>query len=132
MGLDNGIVLEKKRSTLPRYITYDFIGSDNFLELCYWRKCWGIRNRILAIDFENEKEPWEDNGIYYLTPKDVYEIQKVLFYFLKKKNWEREAGSIWTYEEIWPRLVKHIFRLIWLERYLKKNPDAVCYFYDSW
>ena len=67
-----------------------------------------------------------------LTSEHVRAIRKIIRSFIRKKKWEEEANSIWTYSEIRPRLIKHWFALWWLEYYLKSNTDAEAYFYDSW
>ena len=129
IGLDNGIVLNKPTSVIPFYVKVDdWVPSQNSVEICYWRKCWGIRNKILCLF--PEAEP--NDSCINLTPEHIRAIRKIIRFFMNRKKWEEDGMSIWTYSEIRPRLFKHWFALLWLEHYLKKNPDAEAYFYDSW
>lgn len=84
------------------------------------------------MGFENEQEILFNNGVYYLTAKDIHTIRTILRYFSHKKTWEDVGNSIWSWEEFRQTLRKQRRALRWLERYLKRNPEAVCYFYDSY
>lgn len=129
IGLDNGIVLNKPTNVIPFYVKVDdWVLSHNSVEICYWRKCWGIRNEILCLF--PEAEP--NDSCLDLTPEHIRSIRKIIRSFMNRKKWEEEGMSIWTYDEIRPRLTKQWFALWWLEHYLKKNPDAEACFYDSW
>ncbi len=133
MGLDNGIILKKNSTVLPFWLKkqFKYEPSEN-LEICYWRKCWGIRNIILAMDFENKQEILINDGVYYLTAKDIHTIRVILRYFSNRKTWEDVGNSIWSWEEFRQILRKQRRALWWLEGYLKRNPEVVCYFYDSY
>ena len=129
MGLDNGIVLNKPINVIPFYVKVDsWASSQDSVEICYWRKCWGIRNEILGL-FPGADS---NDSCLNLTPEDTRAIRKIIRSFMNKKKWEEEADSIWTYDEIHPRLINHWIALWWLERYLRKNPNTEAYFYDSW
>lgn len=133
MGLDNGIILKKNSTVLPFWLKrqFEYEPSEN-LEICYWRKCWGIRNTILLMGFENKQKILANDGMYYLTAKDIHTIRAVLQYFSHKKTWENESDSIWSWKDFRQTLRKQRRALWWLEGYLRKNPEAVCYFYDSY
>ena len=133
IGLDNGIILKKNSTVLPFWLKrqFKYEPSEN-LEICYWRKCWGVRNAILAMGFENEQEILPNDGVYYLTAKDIHTIRAILRYFSHRKIWEEESYSIWSWEDFRQILRKQRRALWWLEGYLRKNPEAVCYFYDSY
>lgn len=133
MGLDNSIILKKNSTVLPFWLKkqFKYEPSEN-LEICYWRKCWGIRNTILAMDFENEQEIRINDGVYYLTAKDIHTIRAILRYFSHGRIWEGEGDSIWSWKEFRRTLRRQRRALWWLEGYLRKNPEAVCYFYDSY
>ena len=133
IGLDNGIILKKNSTVLPFWLKrqFEYEPSEN-LEICYWRKCWGVRNAILAMDFENEQEILPNDGVYYLTAKDIHTIRTILRYFSHRKIWEDESNSIWSWEDFRQTLRKQRRALWWLEGYLKRNPEVVCYFYDSY
>ena len=52
MGLDNGIIVKNKYKELLEELGPDNWGKykskdDDDYDLCYWRKCWGIRNAII-------------------------------------------------------------------------------------
>ena len=129
MGLDNGVFLNKPTSVIPFYVKVDsWASSEDSVEICYWRKCWGIRDEILSLFPEADS----NDSCLKLTPEYIRAIRKIIRSFMNKKKWEEESNSIWTYDEIHLRLIKQWIALWWLEHYLKKNPDAEAYFYDSW
>ena len=128
MGLDNGIVLKVKSTELPLWVQKMIEFTPyNGVDICYWRKCWGLRDTILTkvvYDYGDSR--------YNLLEGDIHEIRKILRYFSNRKRWEDEGRSIWAYEDIRRRLFKQRIVLWWLERYLRKNPTVECYFYDSY
>ena len=119
MGLDNGVILNKPTGATPSHIS---------VEICYWRKCWGIRNEILCLFPETEP----NDSCLDLTPEHIRAIRRILRSFMNQNKWEEEGDSIWSYSTIRPRLTKHWSALWKLEKYMRKNPDAKAYFYDSW
>lgn len=130
MGLDNGIVIKaNKEIKAPFWIHLEYFDSmqHNHAEICYWRKCWGIRNLIIDKLIDDK----EDSGEYELSITDVNNIRRVLAYFNSAKKWERDSDSIWEWKEIRFTLLRQRVRLLWLTRYMKKNNVKV-YFYDSY
>ena len=128
MGLDNGI--EVKRNAYTENIQelkvfenpwdkkygYDF-------SICYWRKCWNIRNDILwSIDsrFDGQYE-------FELTFEDIGNIIVILMSY-NEENW---GNSIWEFEEIKEHLQQDIKNLQILQDLMKKYNLEV-YFYDSY
>ncbi len=131
MGLDNGIIL-----TLNHKIDMDSIpynvqiqldecglsdGRHKGLEydICYWRKCWNIRNKI--IDILNAPQC---GGVYEIDkPSQILMIRDAIADFLAHpETWEDEYGdSIWDIYEIAPCLIQNIFNLNWLYEYMKDN-----------
>lgn len=114
MGLDNGIVIRNKD------------GTEEEAEICYWRKCWNIRNEIFDI-IEQKSETYE----YLLSLDNVVNI----YYRLKafnKKNWTENGDSIWTWEEIRKGLKRDIKEIGKLIKRMKKEPDLTVVFYDSY
>lgn len=101
--------------------------QHNHAEVCYWRKCWGIRNLIIDELVDSN----EDFGEYELSITDVNNIRRVLAYFNSAKRWARYDHSIWEWKEIRFILLRQRVRLLWLARYMKKNNVKV-YFYDSY
>lgn len=130
MGLDNGIIIKGvTRKELPRFIHYpsdnDYI--KNAVEICYWRKCWDLRNAIIHTLFITE-DP--DKCEYKLTIKDVDFIRALLVNYLKRPNkWD---NSIWSFDEIKHSLKDQRWNLILLHFWMKRHPDKEVYFYDSY
>ena len=133
MGLDNHIIVKyDKKIKSPfwkKMETWPFCG-EKVIELCYWRKCWGLRNSIINHLLE-EGEEEDKQGIYPLDASDVENIRRVVTYFLHRRRWNREGNSIWLWEEIRFTLIQHYFRLAWLERQMKKN-GLEAWFLDSY
>lgn len=104
MGLDNGIILN----------TTDFVpeqlDSPEEVEICYWRKDWELRNRIMdKCDFDEN-----DCGEYTLTIDNINTIISIL-------------------QELSPsHFSEDIESLKWLIKYITNNPDAEAIFYDSY
>jgi hypothetical protein len=131
MGLDNGIVLKdttRQNIETPWFVSFPFDNDyDNKLDVCYWRKCWGIRNEIKRIlhlkDNEYKCKVEED---------DIPAIIRILEKYLDKDYWDDNAESIWIYDEYKPHLIQQIKNLLWLREYLRTYKRAECYFYDSY
>jgi hypothetical protein len=131
MGLDNGIYLQdikREQIKFPWFVSLPFDNDfENRLEICYWRKCWGIRSKIRTIlrmkedEFEHEVE--ED---------DIPALVRALEVFLDEEYWDQFADSIWSYNEYKPHLLEQIKNLLWLREYLKEHLNVKCYFYDSY
>ena len=119
MGLDNGIILRdvnSKELVVNKLINLDNL-EDTSTEICYWRKCWGIRNAIV------EKLHFNDNEEYKLDVEDIGHLQT---------EWEEDADSIWEWDEFKDTLRQQIFNLIWLYDYMLAHSDAEVIFYDSY
>ena len=83
MGLDNGIRICKKNLNSSIILNESFIPSD--YEVCYWRKCWGIRNDI--IDYlRNTYELQEELYEYELTLADLQAIYDILLSWYNKSK----------------------------------------------
>lgn len=63
MGLDNGIIV---KTTLKS-------GRTLKCEICYWRKHWGLRDKILSII-----DPKEEKFVYTINKGDLKEIKDLL------------------------------------------------------
>lgn len=127
MGLDNGIIITKgvKRKNIPSFVHFDNYIKPT-IELCYWRKCWGIRGMIL------QKLHGRDSDHTDLNVEDIPVIIKILKYFCSEKHWEEEADSIWEYKDFKDILIDQIINLSWLYDYWQQHPNLKCYFYDSY
>lgn len=129
MGLDNGIILRDinpKELVVNKLINLDNLLEDTSIEICYWRKCWGIRNAIV------EKLHFNDNEESKLDVEDIPVIIKILFDFYGQIEWEEDADSIWEWDEFKDTLRQQIFNLMWLYDYMLEHSDAEVIFYDSY
>ena len=130
MGLDNGIELRTHKETLHH--------RSNNIEICYFRKCWGIRDEILGILKDNHSNynfSEIGGGTYDLDSKDVKDIKKIIKRFLDEDYFNDYADSkIFTYEEYKPILKKAYKNLRWLRWYLWLCGNKVrrLWFYDSY
>lgn len=130
MGLDNGIELRTHKETLHH--------RSNNIEICYFRKCWGIRDEILGILKDNHSNynfSEIGGGMYDLDSKDVKDIKKIIKRFLDEDYFNDYADSkIFTYEEYKPILKKAYKNLKWLRWYLWLCSSNVrrLWFYDSY
>ena len=143
MGLDNGIKL-----TLPNPLNEDAVSwyaklekmkyeEGNLYEVCYWRKCWGIRNAILeAIHYNHRGDPaYKDDQVYYkVDVQDLKDIYKILESFMNPNKWKEDADSIWEYDDYIGQSLHNIKNLMWLIDFIIRNPDIEvdCEFYDSY
>ena len=135
MGLDNGfrVMSDKRKITredLPKGIDYPFEDDYDFVpEIVYWRKCWGLRDAVLDIISEHDSEGY----CYQInTPKEIFNIVYTIFSFMNEVDWEMKGRSIWTYDEIRPRLERDIINLILIIPFMRDNPDVYLEFYDSY
>ena len=133
MGLDNGIVLwvknEKDYKKSYRLFKHESWYCAGECEVAYWRKCWGIRNAILRVVDPSITNKYE----FSVTLDNVDNIIKTFKYFLHKKEWENEADSIWEWDRHTKRnQIRNLRGLKRLRRWLKKHPDDIAYFYDSY
>jgi hypothetical protein len=135
MGLDNGIILkaaEGKTIAKPPVICKDFwacdsLKSSNKIDIAYWRKCWGIRGEILEI-CSNAAE----DGRYYLTVEQLYQVREVIRRFLHRKYYEENEHGYWDWKDIKRHLIRQYFSISWAIRYMRRNSGVECYFYDSY
>lgn len=132
MGLDNGIRIKNiQKHEIPRRVILrsEMEWTPGELELCYWRKCWNIRQGILSLlDVGLNSDQYE----FTLNRTQVLNIKDFLIDLLKNpKDW---SNSIWTYEEMKPVLEQDIKNLKWLARRMKWHPapETIVYFYDSY
>jgi len=104
------------------------IDTEGNIELAYWRKCWGIRDKILdALEYDNE-----GNGTYRITYSELKTVIEVLKKFLDKEYWDENADSIWDYDEFYDNQKKNIKQLKWAYTYMRWHPEAELFFYDSY
>lgn len=140
MGLDNGIILHSrnmiKAKDHPECVTSlgahdDYNGGPEFdYEICYWRKCWNIRNKV-AYTFDLPRDYVQK---YDLSIGDVKQIWHIINELNSPHIWENEGGSMWTYEEMHDHLDRDLLALEWLIHFMRthKEEDYAVEFYDSY
>lgn len=135
MGLDNSIQIKRNTSTnsIPELkqfeLAYDNKHQFDF-EVCYWRKCYNIRNMIMDV-VESARD--NDNSDI-LTTTDIEKIIHGLQSF-NSANWQENGGSIWDWDdEKYPyseKIQSDIENLKNLQTLMEKY-DLEVYFYDSY
>ena len=135
MGLDNGIQIKRNTSTnsIPELkqfeLAYDNKHQFDF-EICYWRKCYNIRNMLMDV-VESARD--NDNSDI-LTTTDIEKIIHGLQSF-NSANWQENGGSIWDWDdEEYPyseKIQRDIENLKNLQTLMEKY-DLEVYFYDSY
>ena len=137
MGLDNGFYVKSNKRTisremLPNIIDYPFdTDYNNEVEIVYWRKNWGLRNRLMAT-FDWYKLPVEQYKFEIDNPMQVLTVIEIIASFLDEEKWEDEGNSIWSYTEIRPVLIQNIINLALIHAFMCENPDVFLEFYDSY
>lgn len=128
MGLDNGIYVV--RNDYSEKVPFLSAFREPFDEnneypftICYWRKCWGLREDIFRI-----VENTEDCGDTELSIYDILAIKNLLTTY-NEYNWEE---SIWEWEEICDTIQYQISHLQLLYDLMLAYPDLEVYFYDSY
>ena len=96
-------------------------------EVAYWRKCWQVRRAI----FEALGEPDENDSIIKMDRDDVVNVINALKKF-NKKTWYDYGSPYWEWDEYKINHKHNIKRLKRLARLMKKYPDIIVEFYDSY
>lgn len=140
--LENGIVLTSVSREPDLDLKYDYLNeifntdcSDISKEICYWHRCQGLRNDIVAylrVNYSNRV----NTTIYYLDTSDIFNIYQILLSWNDKKKWKKYSKSIWTWKEIKPQLQEQLRRLTFLLGIMQGdksfNNNCKVYFYDSY
>ena len=136
MGLDNGITLySKKAIAIPDEVQVleTSMSGPEFgfgYELCYWRKCWGLRREIAhALQATTEYV-----GKSWLTISDVKSIWRAITEVNSERTWE-DGNNLWTYKEIKPNLERSLLALEWLVSFMREHEGEDWFmveFYDSY
>jgi hypothetical protein len=138
MGLENGIILScpDKYNTKILNTILDTEPCDKSKEICYWKKCQGLRDDILTY----LKFVYPDRKDYctlYLSSIDIFNIRQIIMSWQDKKKWNLEGNSIWSYKDIKKKLRTDVERLTFILGMLEtidkeeKNKFKI-YFYDSY
>lgn len=144
MSLDNGIIISHIHrkiceETFPsklfvffrddregdndfsRFYTYTLHTGD---EICYWRKCYNIRDAILKV-LKTDEEKYE----YPISYENLLKIIKVLKSF-NKRNWN---DNIWEWREVKNGMRICIHNLKIIAKHMRKYPGLIqLTFYDSY
>lgn len=131
MGLDNSIEIKRTPYTDSiselRQFNLDWDNKHEYdFSVCYWRKCWNIRNGILDILGDRFSDQWR----FHLNTEN---IDKIIAFLksLNKHNWNDDGGSIWTWEEYKNHIKDDIKKLKMLRKLMKKY-DLKVVFIDSY
>lgn len=151
MGLDNGIMLRVKVDTIvPSDVfvsKYDITrDTDDFevrldcipaggykVEICYWRKCWALRNEILKV----LDAPYMGGCAYSIKNEQLDEIIEIIKKYTYKEYYDAAAngggygGMLWEYEDIIDSLQRQLRALEWCKK-LMETQDIELDFYDSY
>lgn len=100
-------------------------GLDRIFEICYWERCWGIKDNIL----NNILHVPDTSGTFKITHNQLQQIID-LFKSFNSKNWS-EGNNIWTYGEIKRKLMQDIREIKWLIKYLQNKPEIEIYFINE-
>lgn len=145
MGLDNGILLvihgkideDDDLLRVPGIERADWRKDDqdknlNYYEICYWRKCWNIRDAILGVVDKSDVP-----GEYTVSETALRNIRTILENFLHngENGWSSDSfGSYWSFERMVPQLAWDIVRISALLKYIEDEPNKYfeIVFYDSY
>lgn len=133
MGLDNGIEIKRKDNLPNCVLCFDEEWTKKYgydLEVAYWRKCWNVR----AIIFDVLQRGDSNGSIIEITHEELQEIIRRLEEELHYFNFINEewGGCIWTWNEFRSIQKQNIKNLKKLEKMMRRYPDIVPFFYDSY
>lgn len=150
MGLDNGIMLRVKTDTIipadifiSKYdithegsdleVRLDYIpAEESKVEICYWRKCWALRNEIVKV----LDVPYM-GGCVAINAKQLDEIIDIIVRYTDKEYYDYMAngggygGMLWEYDEMAGSLKQQLRALRWCKE-LMETQDIELEFYDSY
>ena len=131
MGLDNGIEVRRNAhtSSIPELLQFE-LDYDKDFEVCYWRKCWNIRDDILWIIGERFGDQYE----YVLTKEDIDQIIKLLESY-NAGNFEDSGSYIWDWDDDeypYSKKIQQDIESLKVLRQLMDKYELDVYFYDSY
>lgn len=150
MGLDNEIYVRARRKIdAPQEIMWsgsdwynpstwdedscDFKYDKEWYErsLCYWRKCYNIRNLMLESLSENSYDG--RGGSVFISVDELKTFYKKLYKLNSAKGWEDNDDSIWTYREMRATLDQHLLNIEWLINLCERSSEEIMIeFIDSY
>lgn len=134
MGLENGVVIKAKedfkwQSGLVSWTDGLEIPKGKSLEVCYWRRAFGIRDKIMEsmmIEKENHKDIVVGLNSYKLR-NIVWELSK----FIDEEYYNYNANSGWSYSVFVNTLWEQICILVYVESLVNAGLVEV-EFYEKW
>lgn len=128
MGLENGVAIKNKsREQISFFWPFRFLHNENGdVDVCYWRKCWGIREHTLLHIIGTNDE----GGEYKVNAKQVGAIRKLIKSFLGQPDWW-ESNSFWSFQEAKEMLCVNLWNLWWLRLWMFFHRKETVVFYDS-
>lgn len=134
MGLENGVVIKAKedfkwRSGLVSWADGLEIPKGKNLEVCYWRKAMGIRDKIMEsimVEKENHKDITVELNACKLRNM-IWELNK----FVDEEYYNYNANSGWSYSVFVNTLWEQICILVYVESLVNAGLVEV-EFYEKW
>lgn len=134
MGLENGIVIKAKKdfkwqSGVVSWADGLEIPKGRSLEVCYWRKAVGIREKIvelIMVEKENHKDITVKLNSYKLRDI-IWELSK----FVCEEYYNYNANTIWGYSVFITTLLEQIYILVYVESLVNEGLVEV-EFYEKW
>ena len=97
MGLDNGIYLEHNGKEITMA---DIGGSDDYNDVCYWRKFWEFRRITLNYLARKYGEDY-DSSIAVLDIDDLKWFREQIYQWLQSPElFEKMSEGYWTWDEV--------------------------------
>lgn len=133
MGLDNGIYLEHNGKEITMA---DIGGSDDYNDVCYWRKFWEFRRITLNYLAGKYGEDY-DSSIAVLDIDDLKWFREQIYQWLQSPElFEKMSEGYWTWNEdntseILNGEIKNLDIVIKLLE-SDKNNEYKCCWYDSY
>ena len=132
IGLDNGLYVknypDEFLSRAPSSFNYWKDDSKEEVEFAYWRKCWSLRDEIMAVLPEESEE-----GHYELTIEILKQIRNICIKYMDPEYYKvNSLDMLWTYEEFDPSQKENIKNIVYVIDSWGKFPEMKVYFYDSY
>lgn len=130
MGLDSGVIIKKNDKTEAvddkLSALFEEYTHGQYYDVCYWRKCYNLRNEILYIIGHRFDEEYEF-GL------DVEDVEQIIEYLssINEDNWEDSGQSIWEWNEMEEHIQNDIENLNALVELMNEH-DMDVVFYDSY
>lgn len=137
MGLDNGIIVRGDLPTKEDDVPSTLELHTHSIEVAYWRKHWGLRDKILEVLRRNYERYSQETQVDYewkLNHHDIQDIIDLVQQELHKatfEDWEGDTGCIWSWTETLGNNASNLANLYWLLEWVQDHACEVI-FYDSY